>query len=144
MTGMDKVRVHPIPPELLGDIWPVAKAMLAPAVARAAPLWDIEDMPQAIAARVFDLWLVTVDGRARAAALARVTDYPRVKALDVPFVGGAKGGGTGLRTWIGPLHDALAEWGRANGATFMTGGGRKGWCRVLGFREWNPCLLKEI
>jgi len=139
MTNRADIRVHPIPPELLGDVWPVAKPMLAPAVARAAPLWSIEDMPEAIASRVFDLWLVTADGRARAAALARVTDYPRVKAVDVPFVGGE-----GMPAWIGPLHDALAGWGRANGATFMTGGGRKGWCRVLGFREWNPVLLKEI
>lgn len=136
---MGEIGVHPIRPELLPEVWPLAEPMLAPAVARAAPLWDIADMPDAIGRRVFDLWLVILDGRPRAAALARIERYPRVAVLDVPFLGG-----TGMRDWLAPLHAALLDWGWRNGATVMTGGGRRGWCRLLGFREWNPVFLKEI
>lgn len=141
------VRIHPVPPGLLPELWPLAEPMLAPAVARAAPLWEIADMPAAIRRRVFDLWLVSDDGRPRAAALARIERYPRIAVLDVPFVGALPAGATGgtaLRDWLPPLHAALSAWGRENGATVMRGGGRRGWCRLLGFRPWQMVFLKEI
>lgn len=129
----------PVRPDLLADVWPVVAPMLAPAVARAAPLWRIEDMPDAIVRRVFDLWLVTVEGRPKAAALTRIEHYPGATVLDVPFVGGS-----GLREWLRPLDEALTAWGRQNGASVMMGGGRHGWRRLLGFRLWNPTFLREI
>lgn len=118
---------------------PTVGPMLEPAVARANGHWDIWSLISYLLAGSMYLWISMRDGEIEAALVARIVDYPRMRTLDIPFVGGKN-----RQHWL--THESeLVEWAKANGCKRMEGYVRKGWLRVL--KDWkiqSTCIYKDL
>lgn len=72
------------------------------------------------------LWLIFVEGEPKAAATARVQDYPGKRVLTVELIGG-----TGMKDWLDDIVSTTADHARAMNCDGMDILGRDGWERVL-------------
>lgn len=104
------------------------------------PLWDEWDIKKAILQGQWYLW-VAIDAEREfiAAVVTRIADYPRARLYDVPYIGGRD-----MRRWLAPMMNAIEAHARQSGAIAMQGFGRRGWCRVAGYREAYSVFVKDL
>jgi hypothetical protein len=75
------------------------------------------------------LWISVNNGVIEAAACTRIIDYPKMRVLSLPFLGGKV-----LQNWL-HFQAQLEAWGRAHGCKEIEGYARKGFRRVLA--DWK-------
>lgn len=120
----------------LGQWWPIAAAMLEPAVKR-NPSYTIEDIRGSVAGGSRQLWL-----REPGYDLAVVTEivaYPAGRRLVLFAAGGA------LEDGWEKLLASLEQWAKGHGCKGVDVYGRRGWERKLpGYRLQQIVLRKEF
>jgi hypothetical protein len=87
--------------------------------------FQVEDIYAALLARDMQLWLVWREG-IRAVAVTQITNYPRLRALNVAYLAGEDRG-----EWLQDLEDRLLAWGRQVGCSRLEVQARLGWRRAL-------------
>lgn len=95
----------------------------------------IDDVDAAVRAGEMQLWATET-----AAAITEIVEYPRKKALHMPFCGGELG------ELVNVIVPACEAWGKAQGCDWFTGCGRAGWDRVMGahgYRKIGHFWAKE-
>ena len=141
----DTVVTRHLPPASVSDVAGIAR--LLSVLARALPLledailcsrgrWEALDVTLAIITGQQQLWTADHDGEMEAAAVTSVFQAPRMKVMNVVFLGG-----TGLKHWA-HNEPMFVEWAKANGCSEMeicdTRGGA--WGRVLD-PGWEPAHM---
>lgn len=109
------------------------KALIEPSLYQGTH--TIEDIEAALTAR--EMFLFATDD---AAAIVEIVEYPRLKALHMPFCGGR------LKDLTDIIIPACEGWGRDLGCTRFTGCGRVGWDRVMnryGYKTIGHFWAKE-
>jgi hypothetical protein len=114
------------------ELWQRVTRLLTPALAFAGT-HHCEDVRAAVEAGRSQLWL-TSDGLA--AVVTEIAVYPRVKALNILWVGGSALAGSRLSLAAAELMTQLDSFGRALGCTRIEACGRLGWARVMGRAGW--------
>jgi hypothetical protein len=85
------------------------------------------------------VWVVERNKKIIAAVLTEVKKTPKRKFLSIPWVGGSH-----MRDWLDPILEIFSSYGKSVGCDSMTGEGRKGWCRVAGFKPLTTVFIKEL
>lgn len=130
------------PPEEAALRWPEIEPLLRLATGRSDGAIEPIDLLVMAARGKVSLWLACDEtGAVLAVVVVQITQMPRLRVCDVPFIGGRRGA---LRTWLGPMAAALEAHARAYGCRRMTGGLRRGWARAAGYREVGTQLMKDL
>lgn len=121
-------------PDPLGHGWPVARALLAPAVVRGGNDWG--EVEGDLATGRAQLWLTMKDRPVNATVTRRDGD-----TLEVWLCGGA------VLSGALPFLETILAAAKADGMTNARIIGRKGWARVLhrwGWRQRGDDLVKPL
>ena len=120
--------------------WAEAGPLLAGAIARGDGNYTPYDVYLALVDGRMQLWIAELGGRAQAAMVTRIVDYPQKRVCAVAWLGGRR-----RESWW-PLMPQLELWARAMGCVAVEAWvGRRGWRRLL--PDWRPVyrvLRKEI
>jgi len=118
----------------LFEMWARARPFIEPAIPELKGTHTIDDVTLMLGAGMLRLWLWP-----RSALLTEITLTPRVKALNC-FLGGGD-----LDELRRMEAEQLVPFAKANGCNRITGGGRKGWKRVLpGYECGGIYMHKDI
>ena len=131
------VRVVGVPSYEVAAAWPHVVDMLKPAIAFAAGAYEADDILADCTAKDSQLWAMVIDGELSAAAITRIVEYPRLKSITVPLVGGSD-----MVRWWPAFRDRMIAFGRSHGCTRLEGGGRRGWAKMLPGMVDAGCLLR--
>ena len=121
--------------------WDEMSKLLDPAIARSRGRLTNESVKAALIEREMQLWVsIDNDGTIEAACTTQIIQYPGVKVLGLPLIGGKNRG-----NWL-PFEPMFIAYAKENGCTEMEGYARPGWVglvrkishSVLG-KEWEPC-----
>ncbi|ODU22780.1 MAG: hypothetical protein ABS87_01020 [Sphingomonas sp. SCN 67-18] len=130
LDTLPELEIGMVADPLSWSLWPQAKAMLDPALARSD-----EDWPQVAPALVrndMQLWAVLERGSLLAAAVTRVVVWGSREAAEIYLVGGEN-----QRRWIRQLNDTIAASAKDIGCVVMRAYGRLGWRDILGALGWK-------
>jgi len=127
-----------IPSASVADVWPTVWPILKPAVdvAPESIRFKEDELLGLLIGREMQLWVIAniEHHKIVATAITSIIDIdefmPDATALEIPFVAGSDMG-----AWVVALERLLAEYGRANGAQYLFGYGRKGWERMAEFKS---------
>jgi hypothetical protein len=134
---MEVCRVLPAHVE---PLWPLVRDYIRAAMRHGYDEFYAEsDIRRDCASGNAQLW-VACDAEGIAAALvSRIAAYPKRRICQVPLIGGRD-----MRRWLEPMQTLIEDFAREHGCTHMEGGGRSGWCRVAGYQNIGPVLMKEL
>ena len=131
------IRVVGIPSYEVAAAWPHVVDMLAPSIAFSHGAYEPDDIKAGCEAKDSQLWVVVVDGVPTAAGVSAIINYPRLKALAVPFIGGGD-----LRVWWPAFRNRLVQFAKSHGCKRIEGGGRKGWAKIMAGMEVRGYFLQ--
>jgi hypothetical protein len=126
--------------ECVDLFWGVVAPMLEPAIIRARGTLTLDSVYNSLISKDMQLWIAISDNEIEAAATTSIINYPAVKVLALPLVGGKN-----RQNWL-QFEPMFIEFGLAHGCTELEGYMRPGWLgmfrkvakSVLGV-EWHPC-----
>lgn len=128
----------PIDAPHVSFFWPVAKAMLEPAVTRGTKC-SIDQVLDDLVNRRAQLWLCVRDDIPEMALVTVLTIYPSRRVCQIAFAGGQD-----ARFWVQHLH-TIEEFAEANDCTSVEWFGRRGWGRLRpDYLEQGTVYSKEI
>ena len=90
-----------------------------------------EDAIENVLNKSMQLWVVLVSGQLKAVCVTQIDQYKRGKVLSAPIIGGED-----MDKWVEALDDTLTRYAKEQGCVLLSGGGRKGWERVLKPLGW--------
>lgn len=128
-------------PDRVDLCWPTVEPWLDKAIGGALRLYDTGDVRLGISEERMALWVAIVDEKVIGFAVTSVEKYPRMTLMVVRWCGGEIGRG---REWLGAMVAELEKWAREWGCAELTGGGRPGWLRNLGFEEHGVMMRKRL
>ena len=134
---MSEVHVSFVPAEYAVDIWPKVRGYVAAATERAGGRYDPEDVLYEIIDGHLLMWAAIKEGDVVGVVTPRMVDYPRMRVLAVPFIGGS-----GFKEWGARMLELLRNWAAENGCEALEGYGRSGWARVFrgdGYKHLWSC-----
>lgn len=114
--------------------WPVAKAFLDPALARADETWD--QVEADLASNAEQLWAVMDGSSVIAAAVTRIAQTCRGEVVEVYLVGGKDS-----PRWLAALDAQIEQASRDIGCIAMRAYGRQGWVAPLGKLGWKQSFV---
>lgn len=117
-----------VPTDKILAVMPDVAPMLQPAIDLSDGRWDLWSVVAMLLNGQGSLWISVSDGKPEAAMIARVLDYPKMRVLSLPFLGG-----TAMRNWM-QFEPQIAAWGKSLGCVEMEGYARTGFKRVL--KDW--------
>lgn len=133
--------ICPVPPKLVNPLWPQLEPLIASALQKVQnDCYLPRDIWRACREGQMIAWIDWVDeSRVRAVAVTEIHNLPQKRICNIPFVAG-----TQIKEWLPGMLDAIEKYAREIGCDRMTGGGRKGWIRAAGFKEWALVVMKDI
>ena len=124
--------------EYLDRVWDVVLEHLRPAIKRAQGTITEESLYEGIKCKNYQLWASINNDEAEAFAITVILNYPGVKVLGIPLIGGKN-----RYNWLG-FEPTFMEYGRSHGCEYIETYLRMGWAglvrklskSVLG-KEWT-------
>lgn len=80
--------VSGITSDFIDAFWPIVSPMLLPAIKRARGTMTVETVYQDLKNRDSQLWVAVNDTEIEAVAVTRIIQYPGIKVMAMPLVGG--------------------------------------------------------
>lgn len=114
-----------VPIDKVLAVMPDVQPMIEPAINRSDDRWDIWSVIAMLLNGQMQLWLSINDGKPEAAMVTRIIEYPKMRVLSLPFIGGRA-----RENWM-HFEEAIIDFGRRNGCAELEGYARKGWLRIL-------------
>lgn len=114
-----------IPVDKILAVMPDVQPMLQPAIDLSDGRWDLWSVIGGLLSGQMQLWVSLNDGKPEAAMVTRVVDYPKLRVLSLPFLGGS-----GMRNWL-KFEPQIMAFAKAHGCKEMEGYARLGFKRVL-------------
>ena len=131
-----------MPIEHVGALWPHVRGYLADALARdrAGRYLPADVLHEILHGRV-KLWIEwnNETGQVDAAVITEIINYPQLRELRIWLVGGRN-----MTTWAKPALAMVEDFARAEGCRLVSGGLRKGWARIGGYRISGVTLEKRL
>lgn len=118
-----------IQPEEIDHVWPLVVPLLQRAVERSQNDYALADILGLLRSKAFQLWVWDAGSGIEACAITTITNYPRRRICQIPFLAGSK-----MRDWL-TVEAVLREWARDKGCSQLEGYCRDGWLRVL--KNWR-------
>lgn len=126
-----------VPWDKVEPLWPLVEPLLQKAIDRSLGEYLSGDIYGFLINQEMQLWIAGTDG-IDAAMVTQIVTYPRKKFCNVVLIGGAN-----LKSWI-DSQPILLEWAKEQGCTAVRSTGRRGWHRVLGWKEAYTVSTKEL
>lgn len=131
------IEILACPPQNVRRVFPLVEKYIADALVFTRGAFLPEDICNACEKGSMQLWLATEDDEVLAALVSEITDYPRMRIIGVPFIGGKK-----LRHWFRPALHTIEAWSKEMGCVGMQGGARRGWAKLAKMEEVGVILWK--
>lgn len=132
-------KVIEVPREYVNEVWPIVRGWLIESLKYGLPWFTIADLLILCLKGDFVIWLINLDEKPCGVILSELITYPSAKVCNAPWIGGER-----LNEWLPEAQKRVETWGKRAGATYLMGGGRKGWIRAAGMKEMGVILTKEI
>ena len=132
------MKITPIAPQMLPDVWQHVAPLLDKAVSLNPELIKIQDVYEAALAGVYLVW-VAVDeekGEFVGVITTRIISYPRCKAMAMDFLGGTR-----MKEWLHLAQEAVEEHAKRNGCSHLEAYGRRAWSRYLEPHGWGQAYI---
>lgn len=117
-----------VPPDKIFAVMPDVQPLLVPAIELSDGRWDIWSVAAQLLLGHMHLWISVENGKPEAAMVTRFVDYPKMRVLSIPFLGGKA-----MDNWM-QFEPQISTWGKAQGAVELEGYARAGFKRVL--KDW--------
>lgn len=117
-----------VPVDKVLGVMPDVGPMLQPAIDLSDGRWDLWTVVAGLLGGQLHLWISLDDGKLEAALITRVVDYPKMRVLSLPFLGGKA-----MEKWL-HFQAQIEEFGRSQGCKEIEGYARAGFRRVL--KDW--------
>jgi len=132
-----------IPPDVIGQAWPLIAPLLETAVAQSEGIFTLEGVARDVAEHRKQLWVVLDDENQNRAMAAGVTSL-------VTYEGGVKTafiellGGENMKQWFS-LKPEIEAWAKSEGCAELNMWARKGWAKHLpDYRIARYLMRKEL
>lgn len=139
MTTASALICAPVPLEHLAQVWTSAEPHLRRAESTSNGRIGMDDLRASLLSGGHLLWIV-YDPQAQmviAAFTTRIICYPKVRAMVIEWMGGAR-----MREWIGLAHDKIKAHAAENTCTQLEAEGRNAWVRWASRVGWEPECVK--
>lgn len=131
--------VELVPPGQVPDLWAEVRPLLEPAIYWTGGRMSAATVFSGLALAQYQLWLVRGGEVVGAAGVTEFRSYPTgLRTLAVLLLGGG-----GMKSWVHLWPDVEA-WARRQGCAKIEIAGRRGWLRVLGWRETTIDMEKDL
>lgn len=127
---MARILVRPEGGEI-AKIWPHILPLVYKGMGRCNGEYNERDILDALLDRQMHLFVGLQDEKPIAIIIARITEYPRKKALTIRFGAADEGSREAYLPWI----EEVVAWGKEQGCDFSELHGRPGWKKVL--KDWQ-------
>jgi len=125
-----------VPVAMIDDLWPRVKDIVA--LTDDAVL-NSEDVLNYLQTGQWRLWVALEDGKIVAAMTVEFFYYPRDKVCRVVTLGGKM-----MKGWLTDNHQqAVENWAKGQGCSYIDVYGRKGWKKVLPEYKEDCILLRK-
>ena len=115
-----------VPNELARELWPDIEEYIEKGAAYSGGRYEPEDILALVETLGYKLWIAFDGTGIKGAVVTGFVQYPRLKALDMMFIGGEDG-----PEWKLPMLNLLKKWGADNGCVKLEAMGREGWERMF-------------
>jgi len=115
-----------VPNERARELWPDIEEYIEKGAAYSGGRYESEDILALVETLGYKLWIAFDGTGIKGAVVTGFVQYPRLKALDMMFIGGEDG-----PEWKIPMLDLLKKWGADNGCVKLEAMGREGWERMF-------------
>jgi hypothetical protein len=122
-----------VPPDRVGDVWPLVKDYIDVAVYQTDGRYTLDDAFTLVAQHGYLLWIAFDEEKLKGAVITCFLTYPRKKVLHIMFLGGAEG-----RAWKDATLETLQRFAKDNECDCIEASGREGWSRVLKLDGFKP------
>lgn len=117
-----------VPVDKILVVMPDVGPMLQPAIDLSDGRWDLWSVVAHLLNGHMALWISVNEGKPEAAMVTRVVDYPKLRVLSLPFLGGKA-----MENWM-HFEPQIMAYGKSLGCAEMEGYARAGFKRVL--NDW--------
>lgn len=135
---MSSVEILPVAQHHVAGIWPTVEGYVVDSLKFAQGVFVPDDIRAFCIEGKMQLWIATRGDDVLCAVITEVTDFPRMRVVSVPFIGGRD-----LRAWFRKMLYAVEAWSKEMGCTAMQGATRRGWARLAGMEEVGVILFKK-
>ena len=105
-------------------VWSQVEPMLLGALKKNIPLWNTDDILEAVMKDEMQLWIAYDDDAEKllGAVITQINIYPRAKLVNVFLLGG-----NNIRMWKDKMAEKIEKFAREEGCFYLQSIGRKGW-----------------
>lgn len=132
------VEILPVSPQHVAKVWPLIDKYVVDALAYAQGVYLPSDIKGYCEGARMQLWIATRGDKVLAAVITEIMDFPRMRIVSVPFIGG-----TDLRSWFRKMLLTVEAWSKEMGCVGMQGGARRGWGKIAKMDEIGVMLWKR-
>lgn len=125
---MSESQLLQVPPDKILAVMPDIQPMLQPAIDLSEGRWDVWAVIAHLLQGHMVLWISVRDGKPEAAMVTRIIDYPKMRVLSLPYLGGRA-----RQNWL-RFEPQIIAYAKANGCQELEGYARPGFRRVL--KDW--------
>lgn len=139
---MSDIQVSFVPAEFSVEVWPKIRSYVSAATKRAGGRYDPEDILYEVIDGHQLLWVAIKDSSVVGVVTTKMIDYPRMRVLAVPVIGGLR-----FKEWGAQMLALLRSWAEENGCEMLEGYGRPGWAKVFegdGYKHLWSCAEVPI
>jgi len=115
-----------VPSEYAREIWEDIEGYMEKGAAYSGGRYEADDVLHLIETLGYKLWIAFDGTGIKGAVVTGFVQYPRLKALDMMFIGGEDG-----PEWKIPMLNLLKKWGADNDCVKLEAMGREGWERMF-------------
>lgn len=132
------VEILPVSPQHVAKVWPLVDKYVADALEYTHGAFLTEDIRDLCERGAMQLWIATRDDDVLAGVISEITNFPRMRVVAVPFIGGKD-----LRSWFRKMLFTIEAWSKEMGCVGMMGGARRGWGKLAKMDEVGVSLWKR-
>lgn len=105
-------------------VWDQVEPMLLGALKKNIPLWNTDDILEAVMKDEMQLWIAYDDDAEKllGSVITQITIYPRGKLVNVFLLGG-----NNIKMWKDKMAEKIEKFAREEGCLYLQAIGRKGW-----------------
>jgi hypothetical protein len=105
-------------------VWSQVEPMLLGALKKNIPLWNTDDVLEAVMKDEMQLWIAYDDDKQTllGSVITQIMVYPRGKLVNVFLLGG-----NNIKMWKDKMAEKIEKFAREEGCAYLQAIGRKGW-----------------
>lgn len=135
------IEVLPIPSALTPAVLPQIAADIERALEHGGD-FDLDDAAERLAAKDWQLWVVTDNKRSAGVVITHIAVRPKAKVVEIVLLSGEN-----AKRWMPRAEEVIAEWAAELGCVAMEAAGRTGWERRMtpaGWKRQAVVIRKEL